>query len=114
MVAVHFSGKIIDIDIYSQKSMIESVLKSDYLTAVMYNNPEILTVLHVVVRCLVCVFLLKMTLCCLVQKTHFHLQVNLNVKQGGKRLEHQGIRIEFVGQIGDCAVSFVWRFSCYF
>ncbi|XP_032417043.1 vacuolar protein sorting-associated protein 26A isoform X1 [Xiphophorus hellerii] len=25
--------------------------------------------------------------------------VNLNVKQGGKRLEHQGIRIEFVGQI---------------
>uniref|UniRef100_A0A4W6G0J3 VPS26, retromer complex component A n=1 Tax=Lates calcarifer TaxID=8187 RepID=A0A4W6G0J3_LATCA len=26
-------------------------------------------------------------------------KVNLNVKQGGKRLEHQGIRIEFVGQI---------------
>lgn len=31
----------------------------------------------------------------------FPLQVNLNVKQGGKRLEHQGIRIEFVGQIGE-------------
>lgn len=29
------------------------------------------------------------------------LKVNLNVKQGGKRLEHQGIRIEFVGQIGE-------------
>lgn len=28
-------------------------------------------------------------------------KVNLNVKQGGKRLEHQGIRIEFVGQIGE-------------
>lgn len=31
----------------------------------------------------------------------YSLQVNLNVKQGGKRLEHQGIRIEFVGQIGE-------------
>lgn len=31
----------------------------------------------------------------------FTLKVNLNVKQGGKRLEHQGIRIEFVGQIGE-------------
>lgn len=31
----------------------------------------------------------------------FPVQVNLNVKQGGKRLEHQGIRIEFVGQIGE-------------
>lgn len=31
----------------------------------------------------------------------FSVQVNLNVKQGGKRLEHQGIRIEFVGQIGE-------------
>lgn len=31
----------------------------------------------------------------------FALKVNLNVKQGGKRLEHQGIRIEFVGQIGE-------------
>lgn len=28
-------------------------------------------------------------------------QVNLAFKQPGKRLEHQGIRIEFVGQIGE-------------
>lgn len=33
-------------------------------------------------------------------------QVNLNVKQGGKRLEHQGIRIEFVGQIGEHDIVF--------
>lgn len=38
--------------------------------------------------------------CSMSQQT-FSLQVNLNVKQGGKRLEHQGIRIEFVGQIGE-------------
>lgn len=29
------------------------------------------------------------------------LQVNIVFKQHGKRLEHQGIRIEFVGQIGE-------------
>ncbi|XP_031660821.1 vacuolar protein sorting-associated protein 26A isoform X4 [Oncorhynchus kisutch] len=29
----------------------------------------------------------------------FSCKVNLNVRQTGKRLEHQGIRIEFVGQI---------------
>lgn len=37
----------------------------------------------------------------LMKRLSFTLQVNLNVKQGGKRLEHQGIRIEFVGQIGE-------------
>lgn len=41
-----------------------------------------------------------MTTCFLVHMI-LPLQVNLNVKQGGKRLEHQGIRIEFVGQIGE-------------
>ncbi len=30
-----------------------------------------------------------------------HPKVNINVKQAAKRLEHQGIRIEFVGQIGE-------------
>ena len=38
----------------------------------------------------------------------FRLQVNLNVKQGGKRLEHQGIRIEFVGQIGELSEFSPW------
>ena len=38
----------------------------------------------------------------------FRLQVNLNVKQGGKRLEHQGIRIEFVGQIGELSQFSPW------
>lgn len=36
-----------------------------------------------------------------IKRLSFTLKVNLNVKQGGKRLEHQGIRIEFVGQIGE-------------
>lgn len=37
------------------------------------------------------------------QLTHVvfcHPKVNINVKQTSKRLEHLGIRIEFVGQIG--------------
>lgn len=50
----------------------------------------------------------------------FTLKVNLNVKQGGKRLEHQGIRIEFVGQIGGrpghfllcCVIFFVDTVVC--
>lgn len=37
-----------------------------------------------------------------------HPKVNINVKQTGKRLEHQGIRIEFVGQIGKSSTF------CYF
>lgn len=42
----------------------------------------------------------------------FVLQVNLNVKQGGKRVEHQGIRIEFVGQIGECVRSCIFITLC--
>ena len=29
------------------------------------------------------------------------LQVNVNLKKAGSKLEHQGIKIEFIGQIGE-------------
>lgn len=31
-------------------------------------------------------------------------KVNVTLKNPGKRLEHQGIKIEFIGQIGKCNV----------
>ena len=44
--------------------------------------------------------------------------VHINLKKAGQKLEHQGIRIEFVGQIGedfetykDVSVGFVLSFS---
>ena len=36
----------------------------------------------------------------------FIKQVNVNLKVPGKKLEHHGIKIEFVGQIGEKIVFF--------
>ena len=32
--------------------------------------------------------------------TFFSLQVNITLKKAGSKMEHQGIKIEFIGQIG--------------
>ena len=36
------------------------------------------------------------------------MQVNVTLKRPGAKLEHQGIKIEFVGQIGEYLHSFLY------
>ena len=40
------------------------------------------------------------------------LQVNITMKQPGRRLEHNGIRIEFIGQIGKMSLEFPLFLIC--
>lgn len=36
-------------------------------------------------------------------------KVNVTLKKPGSKLEHQGIKIEFIGQIGECRYALAWR-----
>ena len=48
---------------------------------------------HCVARC--------RKICLVTNRTSSFEQVNVNLKVPGKKLEHHGIKIEFVGQIGE-------------